>query len=138
MSYPVRVMICLVDLENDDDMKSESKSIANKLRRIGLEGFPNHFLYEHLAFTPPHCIGCVTHIEGQLACILSINTSRLDPDQPDKILSYIVHEITHVKQYIENEIGSTLDKESEAYLLQNLFFEVCAEVSKYMESNNGE
>ena len=44
--------------------------------------------------------------------------------------SIIVHECVHVKQFVEKAIGSTLDDETEAYMMQKLVEDLAGELFK--------
>lgn len=46
----------------------------------------------------------------------------------------ILHETVHIKQLVEDCIRNRLDKESEAYFIQNLYNEISAHYFEYMEA----
>ena len=48
----------------------------------------------------------------------------------NRSLDYLVHELVHVKTYMVNRMGTVLDEEGEAYLMQMLYLKV---VTKLIE-----
>lgn len=69
---------------------------------------------------------CQRFEDGRILMTLDVDT-----EDYDELFSTVVHEITHVKQMLEDAIDTTLDRESEAYFNGELYQKIINAIQTY-------